>query len=61
MSSTHCPYDRIVTLGNLTSAIVDGSSEIYLFDQDLVLSSRMARQVSDHYPVELLLNLSQVP
>jgi len=61
VSSTHCPYDRIVTLGALTGGIVEGSSQVYLFDQDLVLSDRLARTVSDHYPVEVLLDVTSVP
>ncbi|MBN94568.1 MAG: hypothetical protein CL928_10920 [Deltaproteobacteria bacterium] len=61
VSSTHCPYDRIVTLGSLTDGVVEGSSQVYLFDQDLVLSNEMARTVSDHYPVEVVLDVAGLP
>lgn len=56
-SSTVCPYDRILTTGNLSTQAVDGSQEVFLFDQALAIGPELTRAVSDHYPVEVLFEL----
>lgn len=57
-TATDCPYDRILTLGAPSALAVPGSGTPFLFDQALQLSPTATRAVSDHYPVELLLELS---
>ena len=57
-STTACPYDRILTTESANDQVVAGSASIYLFDGPLNLSPTLTRQVSDHYPVEMLLDLS---
>lgn len=59
-TSTVCPYDRILTTGELTTQTVEGSGGVFLFDHAFSLSPTLTRAVSDHYPVELLLDLNQV-
>ncbi len=56
-TSTLCAYDRLVTHGDLTSRVVEGSAAPFLFDRALGLGTDLTRRVSDHYPVELLLEL----
>lgn len=56
-TDTVCPYDRILTRGAVSDLVVEGSGSPYLFDQTLQLSPTDTRAVSDHYPVELLLEL----
>ena len=57
-STTFCPYDRILTSAALEPAVVQGSGAVYRFDVPLALSPTATKTVSDHYPVELLLDLS---
>ncbi|CAN2390057.1 deoxyribonuclease I [Pristimantis euphronides] len=54
--STSCPYDRIVVYGWELKNLVK-SSGIYNFTKQLRLSEAEALKVSDHYPVEIDLNL----
>ncbi|XP_075691100.1 deoxyribonuclease gamma-like [Rhinoderma darwinii] len=54
--STSCPYDRIVVYGKELRNLVE-SSGIYNFTKELRLSEAEALKVSDHYPVEMDLNL----
>lgn len=56
-TSTFCAYDRLVTHGDLTTRVVEGSASPFLFDRALGLGVDLTRRVSDHYPVELLLEL----
>lgn len=56
-SNTVCAYDRLITRGDLSGRVVPGSADTYSFDQALALSADLTRRVSDHYPVELLLEL----
>ena len=57
-STTVCPYDRILTTESAAAQVVAGSAAIYTFDVPLNLSPTLTKQVSDHYPVEILLDLS---
>lgn len=54
--STSCPYDRIVIYGQKLTDLVE-SAGIYNFTKELHLSEAEALKVSDHYPVEMNLNL----
>lgn len=55
VSSTYCPYDRIVVTTDMTSQVVQGSAEVYYFNLELNLSPSLTLAVSDHYPVEVRL------
>ncbi len=57
-TSTYCPYDRILTHGDVSRLTVPGSGGVFLFDQAFALSPTLTQAVSDHYPVELLLDLN---
>ncbi|XP_040260957.1 deoxyribonuclease-1-like 1 isoform X2 [Bufo bufo] len=54
--STSCPYDRIVVYGQELTDLVR-SSGIYNFTKELRLTEAEALKVSDHYPVEMDLDL----
>lgn len=57
-SRTVCAYDRFVTTEELTNRVHADGASVYYFDQALNLDTRAARLVSDHYPVEIRLNLT---
>ncbi|CAH8525092.1 unnamed protein product [Heterobilharzia americana] len=49
-----CAYDRIIIHGRkLKQSVKQGSVKAYHFPSDLQLDNKMAKQVSDHYPVEV--------
>ncbi|KAJ4933950.1 hypothetical protein JOQ06_006758 [Pogonophryne albipinna] len=55
-SSTSCTYDRIVVHGErFARSIVPSSAAPFNFQQAYRLSEDQALEVSDHYPVEVLL------
>ncbi|XP_033485173.1 deoxyribonuclease-1-like 1 isoform X1 [Epinephelus lanceolatus] len=55
-SSTSCSYDRIVVNGEtFARAIVPNSANPFNFQTAYRLSEEQALEVSDHYPVEVLL------
>lgn len=56
-TTTVCPYDRILTAGDVSGRIVPGSAGVFQFDQALSLAADFTRKVSDHYPVEVLLEV----
>ncbi|XP_071826099.1 deoxyribonuclease-1-like [Apostichopus japonicus] len=51
VSTTDCAYDRFVSAGTITSSIQ--SASVYNFESDHNLSNSFAKEVSDHYPVEI--------
>ncbi|XP_055015802.1 deoxyribonuclease-1-like 1 isoform X2 [Boleophthalmus pectinirostris] len=54
--STNCAYDRIVVNGRkLFDSVVPSSAKAFNFQQEFRLSEDEALDVSDHYPVEVLL------
>ncbi|XP_068104918.1 deoxyribonuclease-1-like 1 [Hyperolius riggenbachi] len=55
--STDCPYDRIVVYGQTLVDMVT-SAGIYNFTKELRLTEAQALKVSDHYPVEMNLDLT---
>ncbi len=59
-TSTVCAYDRILTQGTLTDLGVPGSGSVFYFDQALGLTPTTTRTVSDHYPVEILVDVSRL-
>ncbi|XP_071331160.1 deoxyribonuclease-1-like 1 [Trachinotus anak] len=63
-SSTSCAYDRIVVHGEtFVRAIVPLSAKPFDFQTEYDLTEEQALEVSDHYPVEVLLKVdrSKVP
>uniref|UniRef100_A0A3Q3X429 Deoxyribonuclease-1-like 1 n=1 Tax=Mola mola TaxID=94237 RepID=A0A3Q3X429_MOLML len=55
-SSTSCAYDRIVVHGEkFTRAIVPFSAKPFNFQTEYRLTEEQALEVSDHYPVEVVL------
>ncbi|KAM6165434.1 deoxyribonuclease-1 [Erethizon dorsatum] len=56
VTSTHCPYDRIVVAGSLLqSGVVPDSAAPFDFQAAYGLSQQLAEAISDHYPVEVML------
>jgi len=56
LSDTPCPYDRIVATTVMNRRVVRGSARVYNFQHALGLTLEEAREVSDHFPVEVQLN-----
>lgn len=56
-ASTNCAYDRIITTLTLDHALRADSAQVYDFGQALGLTEDEALEVSDHYPVELTLDI----
>ncbi|CAF93174.1 unnamed protein product, partial [Tetraodon nigroviridis] len=55
-ASTSCSYDRIVVHGQrFASAVVPSSAKAFNFQMEYGLTEEQALEVSDHYPVEVLL------
>ncbi|XP_056896499.1 deoxyribonuclease-1-like 1 isoform X3 [Takifugu flavidus] len=55
-ASTSCSYDRIVVHGQrFANAVVPLSAKPFNFQMEYHLTEEQALQVSDHYPVEVLL------
>ncbi|VDN99447.1 unnamed protein product [Rodentolepis nana] len=54
VASSSCAYDRIIVTGKqLLSKVI--SAEAVNFEEELGLSRAKAQEVSDHYPVEMIL------
>lgn len=62
-SSTSCAYDRIVVNGErFARAVVPFSAKPFNFQMEYRLTEEQALDVSDHYPVEVLLKVTnEVP
>ncbi|XP_039630923.1 deoxyribonuclease-1-like [Polypterus senegalus] len=52
-ANTHCAYDRIVASGTVPDTIIPGSASAFNYQKALGLLYDKARDVSDHYPVEV--------
>ncbi|XP_014867543.1 PREDICTED: deoxyribonuclease-1-like [Poecilia mexicana] len=55
VSTTNCPYDRIVVTADMLKGVVQSSAQVYDFMANLKLSHSLALAVSDHFPVEVKL------
>lgn len=53
VSTTNCPYDRIVVTTDMMRGVVPGSAQVLNYMEALNLNLSMALAVSDHYPVEV--------
>ncbi|XP_008296320.1 deoxyribonuclease-1-like 1 [Stegastes partitus] len=61
-SSTSCSYDRIVVHGEtFRRAVVPASAKPFNFQEAYRLTEEQALDVSDHYPVEVLLQVDSSP
>ncbi|XP_033624640.1 deoxyribonuclease-1-like [Asterias rubens] len=57
-----CPYDRLVIAGDeLNENIVPGRTGVFHFDEKYGLSHVEAKRVSDHYPVEMVIQGNLTP
>ena len=54
VSNSHCSYDRFLTLGPIEDHI--NKAEVFNFEKELGLSHELARKVSDHYPIDMVLS-----
>ncbi|MEC8051401.1 MAG: endonuclease/exonuclease/phosphatase family protein [Myxococcota bacterium] len=57
-SNTKCAYDRFITSGTVTGRVDSEATQVFYFDQAYSLDQPTAKQVSDHYPVELRFQLA---
>ncbi|XP_048348611.1 deoxyribonuclease-1-like [Sphaerodactylus townsendi] len=56
VTNTNCAYDRIVAAGpKLRGSLVPGTARVNYFQQTFSLSYKDALAVSDHFPVEVIL------
>ncbi|XP_073689276.1 deoxyribonuclease-1-like [Garra rufa] len=53
VTTTHCPYDRIVATPDMMKGVSVGSAQIFDFMKAQGLSQSWALAVSDHFPVEV--------
>lgn len=53
VTSTNCPYDRIVATTDAMPGVVPRSAKVYDFMASLGLSQSLGLAVSDHFPVEV--------
>ena len=56
-SGTKCAYDRFITTGTVTERVDNEATQVFYFDQAYSLDSKLAKSVSDHYPIEMQINL----
>ncbi len=56
VSKTDCAYDRIITSESLLFRAKNPN--VYHFDEEQNLNNKKAKRVSDHYPVEFLLDFN---
>ena len=56
VSKTDCAYDRIITSESLLFKAKNPN--VYHFDEEQNLNNKKAKRVSDHYPVEFLLDFN---
>ncbi|KAI2666347.1 Deoxyribonuclease-1 [Labeo rohita] len=55
VTTTNCPYDRIVATPDMMKGVSAGSARVFDFMQAQGLSHSWALAVSDHFPVEVTL------
>lgn len=58
-TASNCAYDRIVVTGDkMDCYVVEGSAFPFRFDKEYKLGNASATAVSDHYPIEVTLNVA---
>ena len=60
VAASSCAYDRFVVSGALLNRVVPAASHVYRFDTVLALNATFTKLVSDHYPIVMRLNVSNV-
>lgn len=55
--NTHCAYDRFITAGEISQKVNSSKTGIYNLMEELGLYEDEANAISDHFPIELTLNL----
>lgn len=53
VSGTNCAYDRFIIKENTWPDIIPESVQVFHFESEHLLTKEVARDVSDHYPIEL--------
>ncbi|XP_065198361.1 deoxyribonuclease-1-like [Sycon ciliatum] len=62
VAQSSCAYDRIIVAGShLQDRVTAGSARAYLFDTALGLNTSVTEDVSDHYPVEVRIDVPPAP
>ncbi|XP_077993805.1 deoxyribonuclease-1-like [Glandiceps talaboti] len=57
LSASSCAYDRLVIHGDRFNQYYrQNSAKVYYFDEDLGINEDLAKDVSDHYPVEMVID-----
>ena len=56
-SGTNCAYDRFITTGTVTERVDADATQVFYFDQAYNLDAKLAKSISDHYPVEMQIDL----
>lgn len=56
VSKTDCAYDRFVSAGEVTKKI-EGDGKVFQFDKEYQLNNKDAKRVSDHYPIEVWIEM----
>ena len=59
VSSTYCTYDNFIVPSNFSLLVRPGSARIFNFMTSYGLTLDFAKDVSDHYPIELVLDIEQ--
>jgi deoxyribonuclease-1 len=55
--NTHCAYDRFITTGDLSQKVNHSKTGVYNLMRELNLYEDEADAISDHFPIELTLDL----
>ncbi len=55
VAKSSCPYDRIIATNEIYHHVV--RANVYFFDRDYSLKGKTAKYISDHYPVEVEINI----
>ncbi|MCK5884231.1 MAG: endonuclease/exonuclease/phosphatase family protein [Bacteriovoracaceae bacterium] len=55
--NTHCTYDRFIATASLASRVIHSKTGVYNLMRELNLYEDEAQAISDHFPIELTLDL----
>ena len=58
-TSTHCAYDKIITTETLSSFVKEKKAKVFNIMKEWKLSEKNALQISDHFPVQVELKLTE--
>ena len=54
-SASDCAYDRFIVSGEIGLSILLGSAQPFLYDLSHSLTEELTRDVSNHYPIECII------